>query len=117
VSRQGNYDAYIPEPVSDNSNLYVSNGRLSASSGAVLLEVSMFYRDYHYIFDGWDEPPVPYTERAARNNERLQQAFDLARKNSPRRVMFELGLVIAAPLVLAAAVTILLSMAGISVGA
>jgi len=76
----------------------------------------MFYRDYHYIFDGWDEPPVPVTDTMRRNDERLEKAFDRAHKNSPRYVMFELGLVIAAPLVLAAVVTLLLNMAGISVG-
>jgi hypothetical protein len=76
----------------------------------------MFYRDYHYIFDGWDEPPVPVTDSVRRSDERLERALDRAHRNAPGHVIFELGLVIAAPLVLAAAVTLLLNMAGISVG-
>ena len=76
----------------------------------------MFYRDYHHVFDGWDEPPVPCTDSMRRSDERLQKALDRARKNAPCHVIFELGLVIAAPLALAVAVTLLLNMAGISVG-
>jgi hypothetical protein len=80
-----------------------------------LLEVPVFYRDYQRNFDGWDEPPVPCTDMR-RNDERLQKAIDRAHKTAPGHVIFELGLVIAAPLVLAVAVTLLLNMAGISVG-
>ena len=76
----------------------------------------MFYRDYHYMYDGWDEPPAPADDRTRRNDERLEKAIDRAHQNAPHRVMFELGLVIAAPLVVAAAVTVLLNLAGIPTG-
>ncbi len=78
----------------------------------------MFYRDYHYIFDGWDEPPTPARrEKEHWSAARLRDADLQDRRNAPGRVLFELSLIIAAPLALAVVVTLLLNMAGISVGA
>lgn len=78
----------------------------------------MFYRDYHYIFDGWDEPPapVPHRETGRRTFAERREALLQQRRNTPARVLFEIWLVIATPLALAVVVTLLLNLAGIPVG-
>lgn len=76
----------------------------------------MLSHRYDYGYSGWDEPPFPRPDSVRRNEERFGKARDRARKNSPRYVLFELGLVIAAPLVLAVAVTALLHAMGIATG-
>jgi hypothetical protein len=69
----------------------------------------MLIRDFDTIFDGWDEPPGPCTGRPwPGSDERLAQAQARVEKNSSQQVIFEIGLVIVAPLILAVAVGLLL---------
>lgn len=68
-------------------------------------EAHMFFRDYHTILDNWDEPPS-YAERGKAST---QEPLARAKENSPRQVIFEMGLVVLVPLILAAAVGLLLN--------
>ncbi len=74
----------------------------------------MFYRDYNQIFDGQDGP-LPRSQAALRSAP--QRCRNAPQDNSPGRVLFEIGLFIAIPLVLAVVVTLLLNISGVSAGA
>ena len=78
----------------------------------------MLYRDFDTFFDGWDEPPGPCTGRPwpGGGSESLQQAQARAETNASEQVIFEIGLVIGAPLLLAVIIALLFRSAGIPVG-
>ena len=74
----------------------------------------MLSRGYDYGFNGWDEQPLPYTDRLRVRDDRMERAIETARRNSAGYVLFEIGLVLAVPLVIATVVTLLLNAAGIA---
>ncbi len=72
----------------------------------------MLGRSYDFGFSGWDEPPFP-RPRSLKSATPFDDIVPEEHDNASDRVLLEIGLVLATPLVLSVIVTLILNATGV----